>query len=204
MATPWSVPDLWNGRTVAILASGPSMSAETAELVRNKSLPTIVINTTFHLAPWADMLYAADNKWWTFHRKKALAFSGLKVTCDAATTYPEVLLLRNAGREGFEPKRDAIRTGGNSSYQALHIAVQAGAKRVLLFGVDMKGGGKHWHGQHPDGLGSTSPATYPDWIKEFTKLSDILRRGGVKVINATPGSAMQCFDIQTPEQALSA
>ena len=40
----WTVPRLWPGATVAVLASGPSMSAAVAEEVRRSGVPTIVVN----------------------------------------------------------------------------------------------------------------------------------------------------------------
>ena len=42
----WSVPRLWPGATVAILASGPSMNQAVADRVRAAGLPAIAINDT--------------------------------------------------------------------------------------------------------------------------------------------------------------
>ena len=74
MTTQWTVPPLWQGETCAVLASGPSMSREVAELVRGRVRVIAVNNQGIDtevngklepaLAPWADVLYAADAKWW--------------------------------------------------------------------------------------------------------------------------------------------
>jgi hypothetical protein len=200
MATPWQVPAMWEGRTVAVLASGPSMSAATADAVRAARLPAVAVNDTYRLAPWADMLYAADSGWWRHHAVDALRFAGLKVTCDAGTPFPQVLGLRNAGADGFENDPGAVRTGGNGAYQAVHIAAHAGAARILLFGLDFHG--THWHGRHAEPLANTAPYTFTLWAKQFAALAVLLDRRGVRVVNATPGSALNCFPVIEPDLAL--
>jgi hypothetical protein len=162
----WTVPRAHEGATVAILASGPSMSQAVADAVHAAGIPAIAINSTFRLAPWADVLYAADPEWWAHpSNRDALVFKGLRLSCQPMKA---VLQLRNSGVTGFDPDPAAVRTGGNSGYQALHVAIHAGAARVLLCGYDMHGG--HWHGKHPAGLKETTPrptragsAVSPTW-----------------------------------------
>jgi hypothetical protein len=74
MTTAWSVPPEWVGETAAILASGPSLTREQCEAVRGKAKVIAVNNQAIDtdcdgvrvpaMAPWADVLYAADAKWW--------------------------------------------------------------------------------------------------------------------------------------------
>ena len=190
MATPWKVPPMWQGKTVAILASGPSLTPEQCSHVAAAGLPAIAINDTFRLAPWADMLYAADTGWWRYHAQDALKFQGLKVTAHESCEFPAVKLLKRSGDLGFDPDPRFIRTGGNSGYQALHIAIHAGAARVLLLGYDMNASaGAHWHGQHPRPLRNTDPETYKRWVSRFSALSG----RGAEILNCTPGSALTCF-----------
>lgn len=191
---PWHVPQLPAGATVAILASGPSMSAAVAERVRQAGAFAIAINTTYRLAPWAWMLYGADHEWW-LHRehREALQFDGWRVTTAGGPRLAPKGLhwLLNTGVHGFDPEPGCIRTGGNSAYQALHIAIQAGASRVLLCGLDMHGG--HWHGEHPAGLKVTQPEQYAVWCDRFKALVPEAEKRGVDVVNCTPGSALRCF-----------
>ena len=69
------LPD-WRGRTVVCIASGPSLTAEDCELVRESGCPVIVTNTTFRLCPWADMLYAFDRPWWNHYKLIGCYFTG--------------------------------------------------------------------------------------------------------------------------------
>lgn len=195
----WSVPRMWAGRTVAILASGPSMTPAVAEAVRAAGIPAIVVNTTHRLAPWADLLYAADEAWWMHpDNRDALQFAGLKVSVGVV---PGVLRLRNGGNVGFDPDPQSLRTGGNSGYQALHIAVHAGAARVLLCGFDLRG--CHWHGPHPAPLRKTEPDVYTRWRERYATLLPALAERGVDVANVTPGSALSCFRRSVLEDELA-
>lgn len=195
----WTVPRLWKGRTVAVLASGPSMSLAVAEEVRAAGLPTIVTNLTHRIAPWADMLYGADVDWWSHDTNRdAHQFKGLKVSCSEIGG--SVLCLASSGEFGFDPNPATVRTGSNSAYQATHIAIHGGAAKVLLFGCDMTDRkGKHWHKDHPRPLRETGPNTFKKWIKAFKTLKDDLEAKGVdtEIVNCTPDSAIPWFRFST-------
>jgi hypothetical protein len=196
----WSVPRCFEGGAVAILASGPSMSQAVADAVQRAGVPAIAINTTFRLAPFAWMLYGADQTWWDHQQHRdARAFAGLKVSCEAVKG---VLQVQNTGPSGFDPHPWCVRTGGNSGYQALHIAVHTGARRVVLCGMDMNG--CHWHGPHPRELKVTQLSTYEAWRDRMKALAPTLAKMGVDVANCTPGSALTCFRMADLEAELAA
>lgn len=187
---------MWRGLTVAVLASGPSMSERVVETVRAAGIRAIAINDTHRLAPWADMLYAADEEWWRIH-PEALDFRGLLVS---VSEIPGVLKLQNSGVEGFEQHQIAVRTGGNSGYQAVHIAIHARAARVLLCGFDMSNrAGLHWHGAHAAPLRNTDQGSYSRWTERFAAL----RGRGAEIINCTPQSAITCFPSMDLHEALA-
>lgn len=190
---------MWEAKTVAILASGPSLTPEQVHLVAAAGLPAIAINDTFRLAPWADMLYAADTQWWRVNAQEALKFPGLKVTAHDSCEFRAVNLLHRTGTDGFDHDPSCIRTGGNSGYQAIHVAIHAGARRILLLGFDMGlKKGEHWHGAHKRPLRTTDLASYHMWIQRFPAL----RGRGASIINCTPGSALGCFPRQELAEAI--
>ena len=191
----WAVPRMWDGQTVAILASGPSMSQSVADKVSH--LPCIAINTTYRLAPWAEVIYAHDAAWWN-HHADAKELPGLKVGGERAAG---VLTLKNTGLMGFDPDPSCMRVGGNSGYQALHLAIQAGASRILLLGYDMTGG--HWHGKHPAQLGNAGEGAYQRWMPRFESLIPAIEDRYVDVINCTPGSKLTTFRMMSLEQAIA-
>lgn len=196
----WSIPLLWPGATVAVLASGPSMSQAVADRVRAAGLPTVVVNTTFRLAPWAQILYAADAAWWQ-HTPDARLFAGLKIACEEVQA-PGVHRIEHAGNVGWSDRRDSVFSFSNSGAQAIQVAAKAGARRVLLLGMDMDGG--HWHGDHPAPLRTTHRDLYPIWRDRVGMLAGFLRERGVEVINCSPASALDCWPRIALEDALAA
>lgn len=179
------------------------MTPAVASLVASSGASSVAINNTFQLAPWADMLYAADAAWWTVHAQTALKFAGLKVTAHDSVPYAAVLALRNTGKEGFDPDPSAVRTGGNGGTTGVHIAAHGGAARILLCGFDMHGEGEHWHGRHPAPLRSTGEHTFRKWIRLFGLLAAELKARDIEVLNCTPGSALKCFPFMDLEKALA-
>lgn len=184
--------------TFAVLASGPSMSQAVADAVRD--LRVIVVNTTFRLAPWAEILYAADEQWWR-ETPDAMRFAGRKVSIKP-NTLAGLEIMENTGDLGFDPKPGCLRTGNNSGYQAVHLAAQLGARRILLCGFDMGGG--HWHGRHPAPLRDTPQEYYAKWARNFESLAKDLDARGVEVINCTPGSRLSAWPIVPLAEALAA
>lgn len=154
-----------------------------------------MINTSFRLAPWADVLYACDLAWWDQHYAEVRdGFKGelWTQTKEAAVRHG---INRVEGRTGRGLCREpgVIHQGGNSGYQAIGLAVLQGARRVVLLGYDMQrtGGRSHWHGDHPGGLRNSSPFT--SWLQKFGELAADLAADGVEVINATRETALKCF-----------
>lgn len=164
--------------TFAILASGPSMSAALAERIRASGVRRIVVNSTYLLAPDADVLVANDASWWNAH-PEALKFGGAKYS--TARVGPDVRQIQ---------RKDDIACDTNSALLGLHVAVVRGASLVLIFGVDLHG--EHWHGPHQKTANPT-----PQRLKAFAKQfhAYALRRipNGVKVINCSPESELDVF-----------
>lgn len=185
----WRAPHL--GETVAVLASGPSMSQAVADSVRH--LPRIAINLTARLAPDAQIAYGSDAPFWAAH-PELLNHAGEKVCVEQRMgMYPNVpqgvKVLRNLGLEGLS-KGGGIYVGDNSGYAAINLAAAAGAKRILLLGMDMQGG--HWHGPHK-GLGNPQAHQFQRWMRRMSRLAVWLKEAGIEVINCSPVSALECF-----------
>lgn len=215
----WRVNRDWEGETCAILGGGPSMGADIAEAVRGRCRVIAVNNQgiesvdpkgrrTPAIAPWADVLYAADRLWWHNNRDGAEAFAGIKATI-APNGYHEfaplidgVRLLGNGGPQGFDDRPDHLRTGWNSGYQAIHLAAHLGAKRVLLLGFDMHSkNGEHWHGDHRWRPGYQS--RYSLFANAFVLGAPEFEQRGIDIVNCTPGSALTCFRSATLEEGLA-
>lgn len=211
----------WRGATVACIAGGPSLTPAQVEACRERGLAVVAVNDAYLLAPWADVCYFADCRWWGWHRERAefKAFAGQKCSIEANYGSCAQALIEAFEAEvesgalywlrRFEnmPQRPGARrglaTGGNSGQQAVNIAILAGAARILLLGYDMKlgpGGREHWFGNHPI---PTQVAYFSTMIGGFRRLARDIEGLGIDIINCSPDSALDCFRKEPLEQALA-
>lgn len=219
MTERWRTTREWEGEICAVLGGGPSLTPAAAESVRGRcrviavnssGIDTVDASGRRHaaVAPWADILYAADQKWWAENRAAAEVFAGVKATI-ARNGYPDftpeilgVRVLGWGGPSGFDDRVDFLRTGWNSGYQAMHLAAHLGVRRVLLLGFDMHAKhGEHWHGDHHWRPGYES--RYPLFIQSFEDGAPHFAERGVEILNCTPGSALTCFPMASVEEGLS-
>jgi hypothetical protein len=195
------VPKLWPGETFVLIGGGPSLTPADVDAVRGLAR-VIAINDAYRLAPWADVLYACDQKWWTWH-KGVPSFTGPKYSVAASdpVTWPGVQVLENTGFDGLELEPTGLRTGRNSGFQAINLAVHLGASRILLLGYDMcpDGTQEHWFGEHPD----CQPSPYPEMRELLETLVAPLAELGITVINCSRRTALTAFPCVPLEQELA-
>ncbi|WP_395406298.1 hypothetical protein ACHMW6_06395 [Pseudoduganella sp. UC29_106] len=210
----------WQGETVVILGGGPSLTAQDVQTVASahecRAVKCIAVNDAYLLASWADVHYAADLRWHAWHsagiakpaiglaaeevRQRWAAFSGQKCSIENGTGVvadDSVHVLRNAhgAVHGYGLSADPrmLVTGRNSGFQALNLAVLAGAERVILLGFDGKAapdGRSHWFGEHPESMAS---AVYSYFRQAMSAAENDLAAAGVEVLNASPGTAIDSF-----------
>jgi hypothetical protein len=191
---PWCTAPIWKGFPAVIVAGGESVSvaqiraigmARAADKIR-----VIAVNDAVYPCWFADIAYAADARWWVYHRELP-DFQGMRLSI-AQDVYPElpksVDFLRNTGREGFNPEPDALRTGDNGGHQAVQVAAHLGSDPIYLVGFDMHGA--HWFGDHPKELQKGHPKQ-SDRVRMLEDLGTELARRGFSVLNATPRSAVK-------------
>lgn len=195
------VPRMFPDSTIVCLGGGPSLTAEDVAFCRGKAR-VVAINDAYRLAPWADVLYACDAAWWAFHQG-APEFRGRKFSIESRAASFGVTVLGNAGEHGLSLDPTCLKNGRNGGYQAINLAVLLGAKRILLLGYDMaiRGGRRHWFGEHPPAIRKDSP--YSLFLDRFQSLVSPLKALGVDVINCTPGSALKCFPTAALDAALT-
>ena len=190
--------------TFFVLASGPSLCREDIKAVRTRrgrKDRTIAVNTTFRAAPWADYLYAADWQWWDEHEKVVCCLDSERVSLRRPLQNPavdreiEYRVATGLGHSRIHTGTDdQTPRGGNSGLQAINLAFLLGAREIVLLGFDCGHtyGRRHWHGDHPEGLGN---AQRPDlWAASFPKIARDLAEAGVKVWNCSRETRLDCFD----------
>lgn len=197
-------PD-WTGRICVVLASGPSLDPSQVARAMAADVEVIAVNSTFRMAPMADVVYAGDFLWWKTHineARRAVSMSTQFWTQDSTAAERYGLnRIKGVNRPGLG--LNAIHANGNSGFQAINLAYLFGCRRVLLLGFDMKlgpNGERHWHPDHPGPL--MQAQTFEEWRHKSTLLARDLVAEGCEVINCTPGSALTCFPMSTIEKEL--
>jgi hypothetical protein len=197
----------WAGRRCIVAASGPSLTPDVAALCRHERV--LAVNDAYKLIPWAEVLYACDAGWIDAH-KGAPDFQGQRWTSHGMRPLNDKR--RIAGRydlhiiggedgEGFSLDPRCIHYGGNSGFQAVNLALLFGANPVILVGFDMQrvDGRDHFFGNHPPGL--IAPGPFGQWIENFRRAAALLPPE-IRVLNATPNSALDAFPMVDLERVL--
>lgn len=194
-----------------MIAGGPSVSAAQVEALRGRAR-VVAVNDAYRLAPWADVCYFADFRWWDWHRDRDefKRFAGQKASIEpsiSSITDPDVLFLRNGThrnmKSALSEAPDMLISGGNSAFQAFNLCTLAAPATVLLLGVDLRFGEKgehHWFGRHPDN--SNPQGIFESAKRAFAAAAPVAKRLGVRVVNCSARSALECFERASVEEAL--
>jgi hypothetical protein len=189
-------PD-WRGKAVAIIASGPSAKKAGVGGLKGR-LPVLAIKKSVELAPFADVVYGCDGPWWRDVRGLP-QFKGLKLCYDTVAC-DEYGLRRVEIPDKLSNKLlfgaiGKVGAAGNSGFQALNLAVQFGARKILLVGVDVHGrGGEHWYGRNGWSFANNpTEDNYRRWRAAFNAAAVDLAQCNVEVLNASPASDLTAF-----------
>lgn len=199
-------PD-WSGQACAIVASGPSTRAAEVALLKGR-LKVLAIKRCVELAPWADAVYGCDRPWWRSVRGLP-DFPGLKLAyADRAVDefgLRKVAIPDPKGCRLLMDQVGVVGSGGSSGFQALNLAVQFGARRILLLGFDCDDrSGVHWYGRNMwPGAGNPAGSNFRRWVEAFHGIAGALEDLGVEVINAAPNSAIKAWPRMSVAEALA-
>lgn len=203
---------IWKGEPCIVAASGPSLTPDVARAVRMSRWldrwRVMAVNDAYRVLPFADAMYACDWSWWRRH-DGAKDFKGERYTSHSldssltddksavANELPDLHLVPAKNEAGFG--RGVIHYGlpGSSGFQAVNLAINLGASRIVLVGFDYRfvGGKSHFFGDH-------------QWLRQSTEdhYRDLARAFGpapVPIVNATAGSAIECYPFMSLEAAVA-
>jgi len=232
----WEVPRMWDEGDVWIIGGGPSLPRqfdvpdEVIRKVLSKSSPpsayspylapihnkhVIGINAAFLIGDWIDMVFFGDKAWWLANRERLAEFPGLKVSCHPKFGSAEFITerIKYLARDkqhvkGISSNPCAVSWNSNSGAAAISVAANAGAKRVILLGFDMKLGEdsrQHWHALYGSAeRKETEPRKLPfhRHLRCFPEVAKDAKRRGIEILNASPESVIECFRKITVKELL--
>lgn len=176
--TFWTPTLEWKGFPVVVVATGPSLTLAQVRTIglarRSNRCRVIAVKDSVLLAWWADILFAADARYWTrrwgwkdFHGRRV----GLAESPNPARY--ELLLLQRTGFEGCDLRPGYVATHGNSGAMAVQLAAQLSDDKIVLAGFDMKPGvdERHWFGENEWG---PPRRNMDNWASSFRAIADAL------------------------------
>lgn len=204
----------WRDTMCVVAATGPSLDQSVADecyrMKCDRDVKIIAVNDAYRLLPFADILFAADIAWWNYYdgAKEFLGekwsiyfgdrFSGER-SFDLAKKYG-LKLVHGLALPGFSMDPRYIH-GCNSGFHAINIAILLGGNPIVLTGFNMQqvDGKQHFFGDHPSPM--TNGTVYKSWVPFFDKAKELLP-DDIRIVNATPNSAIRCFEIMNLSEAL--
>ena len=170
----------WAGMTVAIIASGPSLTQADCDLIEAAGIPTIAVNHSWKMARFADAVYAGDACWWDAYGHE-VDIPAEKWTCSRQA----------AARHGI--KHHVAYGSYNSGMRAIQLAIDLGAARIILLGFDCSlANGLHWHGAH-DRTQNPDEAKVKKWHGQFRAVAALAKLRRCEVINCSRYTELNCF-----------
>jgi len=223
----WEVPLMWEEGEVWIIGGGPSLPRQfdvpdaVIQKVISGSLPLsayspyfaaihnkhiIGVNVAYLIGDWIDMVFFGDKGWWLANREQLAKFPGLKVSChpkfnsnEFATERIKYLARDKQHSRGISSSLSTVSWNSNSGAAAISIAANAGAKRIILLGFDMKLGmnnKQHWHGLYGSAKRKEINARklpFHRHLRGFPEIAKDAKRRGIEIVNACPDSMIECF-----------
>lgn len=189
----WTITREWEGETVFILASGPSVLDLDLSLLSGRRV--IAVKSSWLHWPAADVLFFADGRWW---REKQLrpgvdAFAGLIVTTAMEIGDPRVKRIKKISPTHLSAKPGEVALARTSTTGAINLAIHFGAKRIVLLGVDAKlgaNGQRHSHRLNWPWPKGGQPQAFADQMAEYRAIAPSAAAMGVEIVNANPDSAV--------------
>jgi hypothetical protein len=221
----WQVPRIWEGGDVYILGGGPSVPVQfdipnkiIQDVVRGAALPSVYspymsflhdkhvigVNVAFLIGDWIDMVFFGDNSFFLAYKNKLAEFPGIKISCHPHIekyNWVKYLPKDNNHPNGISSNPKKVSWNNNSGSAAINIAVNAGAKRVILLGFDMKlntNAQQHWHDLYHrlnavNRKGKPVGVPFGRHLMGFPEIAKDTAKMGVEILNASPDSAICQF-----------
>jgi hypothetical protein len=227
---------MWEDDDVWILGGGPSVAKqfgipdEVVDSVIKGTSPASVyspymsalhdkhvigINVAYLIGDWIDMIFFGDIGFFLKHQQGLAKFPGLKVSC-----HPQMAKydwVKHTPRDENHPRgiSDSPKMAswnGNSGAAAISIAANAGAKRILLLGFDMKlddNKMQHWHNCYGkvESRKTRDPRKpnhlpFDRHLRGFSEIARDAKRRGIEILNVCPDSAIKEFPKYTLKELL--
>lgn len=144
--------------------------------------------------PWADVVHWSDRRWYDWNRFGLDVHRGKYKIARHEVDDPRVKQIKKIREQCLYSEPDGC-AGRDTGGSAINLAYLFGGEQIILHGFDMRrtqGEQNNYHSRHLAGTADNRRYEHI-FIPSIKAMVEPLRRAGVEVINATPGSALTCF-----------
>lgn len=193
---PWIVERRWDAATALVVCSGES-AGPMQKTIRRFRGPVIAVKHGVILRPDAEVLFVSGEwtaeiaasllpKWARRSDPDALAFVRGRSCPGLDPIFKRVTRSKVHGT--LSDLRDHV-TGLDTGTSAINLAYHLGATTVLMVGYDMRGGHFCKHPlQHPP------QDHFVRHMRPLRAMNADARAKGVRIVNCSPGSAVDAFE----------
>jgi hypothetical protein len=167
--------DVWSGRKVAVIATGPSLLFEDVARLAEAGHILVGVNSAWKIWRNLDALYAGDYRYWKAY---AGEIDRLKIKAKRFSRSS-----RAEKMYGAKYTKSALGDDYNSGELAVELAIRRGADRVVMTGFDASvKHGIHCHGEHTK-TPNPNPERCRRWRKQFARI--LQQYPNANVVNAS-------------------
>lgn len=186
------------------------MTSQQVDVARSKGFELYACNNAIIMAPDAALLYAVNYRWWKHYHEQVKTLPCEKWTTNRLAADEFGLnWIAEKNAPGLSQDRDIIHHGHGSGFSLVSMAYRNGAKRIILLGYDLKysqdydgrnrqpgSAPRHFFGEYPSAMQHWPTVKVKNGVHvELVEMyREVKRQGLVEIINATPDSAIDCFD----------
>lgn len=208
MRDTWQIPlNLWKGEPCFILGGGPSLRGFDGERLRGRGRVIAVNEAGLTMAPFADVLFWADGRWYDWNKDRLHLHTGeFKVTrCRPMSRSEADIKIVRALPRRMSHWFDAL-GGWCGGGCAINLAYLLAASPVFLLGFDMhdmpadRWRDGNWHDRHREP--PVEGQRRDNFVPAIERMVPHLDRRGVEVYNCNPDSALRCFPFINIEEVL--
>lgn len=200
MPAAWSIPREWHGERCFILCNGESIRKQ-RHLIPKLQGRIIAIKEAVLLRPNADVLFVAAEKKVDIVPGLLKVFTGRYVIArnKLPGTYPAYVkrVCRTKDHTQLCDRPDHV-CGYDCGTSAINVAFHFGAAEIILLGMDMTG--DRWcNGEFKHPMPHIPQQHHARHASALPAIAADAKRRGLRIVNCSPISAVQCFERQPIE-----
>lgn len=182
----WVIPREWPGERCFVICGGASLDREKVKRIRGR---IIAVKHAALIRPDADVMFYGGRDSLAECKEIIPKFRGRVISRGDYPGTPDGVLCVSKAKERNRLSLDPRELGGwDSGGAALNLTFLFGCNPIIVVAMDMRGG--HWTKGKP----SVTDVTHRRHMDGINGMAADLKALGVDVYNASPISALTCFE----------